>query len=146
MLEAKDQSWLGTAARLALWCEIDEKGTVGPVLYDEYPDEESKYRVQIGTLCRVLELLDRVCTPRLRELRQRLIEARREAYVAADWDKHAMCIQKLSFQDVMVRDEALSYVLFLLEIPFGTFQESFEFYVANKNGKTASEFATISKM
>ena len=46
----------------------------------------------------------------------------------------------------MVREEALSYVLFKLEIPFAAFQESFEHYVRNKSSTTQQEFALIARM
>ena len=97
-------------------------------------------------MCRILELLDSVCTPRLRHLRQRLISARREAFQANDWDKHAQMLQIIGMQEMQIRDEALSFVLSNLDIHFSVFQASFEYYVKNKDSTTQHEFALIAKM
>jgi len=78
------------------------------VLYDSVAEAEIgntddvgvHFRVAIGPFCRIMELIDLVCAPRLRKLRQRLIEARREAFEASEWDKHAYIIQVLSYQDL----------------------------------------------
>ena len=83
----------------------------------------------IGPFCRILELLDSVCTPRLRHLRNRIISVRREAFKESEWQKHAHYMQVLGFQELQVRDEALSYALGKLEISFDVFQASFEYYV-----------------
>lgn len=44
MIEGKDQCWLGTAARLTLWQEIDVECCIGPIFFDFYR-EDDKYRV-----------------------------------------------------------------------------------------------------
>lgn len=146
---------MGTAAREALWRKLCQQHVIGPVFYDlcddpseggTYSVDDLKYRLSIGALCRILELLDQVCSPRLRQLRHRIICARREAFKANDWDKHAYFLQLLGMQELHVRDEALSYVLGRLEISFEVFQASFDYYVANKDSSTQHEFALIAKM
>ena len=61
------------------------------------PDKLVYMANQIGTFFHILELLDQVCTPRLRLLRQRLLKFRKESFAANDWEKHSRCIQMLSF-------------------------------------------------
>ena len=97
MIEAKEQSFFGTEARLTLWEKVAE---LGPIMYESYTPENSsdrKYRLHISSVCHILELIDSICTPRLKVLRQRLLETRREAFSQEDWEKHSMCIQTLSF-------------------------------------------------
>ena len=98
-----------------MWRSLCEKYVVGPILYDHYVPEEIKdkkkdeasysfedlkYRLAIGPMCHILELLDKVCTPRLRQLRQRIIGVRRAAYKDNDWDKHALYLQMMSMQEL----------------------------------------------
>ena len=102
MIEGKDQSWLGNEIRLKLWREIDDACVIGPILYEQISDEnvspdDCKYRIAIGPFCRILELLDTVCTPRLRQLRQRITEARRETFIEANWERHANFLHVIGF-------------------------------------------------
>lgn len=74
---------------MTLWRKLEEAYVIGPILFQEIKSEDDKpevsfedcqFRVAIGPFCRILELIDLVCTPRLRVLRQRIVEARREAF------------------------------------------------------------------
>ena len=40
MIEAKDQSWLGTKARLTLWQSIERDFAIGPILYEQHSDSK----------------------------------------------------------------------------------------------------------
>ena len=62
--------------------------------------DDLKYRLAIGPMCHILELLDKVCTPRLRHLRQKIICVRRAAFKESDWDKHALYLQMMSMQEL----------------------------------------------
>lgn len=153
MLEAKDQSWLGTEARQNLWHKLDVDCSSGPITFEQMDEsassvsfDECDFRLAIGPFCRILEIVDSVCTPRIRHLRNKITEARRDAYAESNWDKHAFLMQVLGFQDVQIREEALSFALFKLDLPFELFQKSFEFFIANKATKTQHEFSLIQKM
>ena len=96
-------------------------------------DCDVSFRLSIAPFCRILELVDLVCTPRLRTLRKRIITARRDAFEASDWDKHAYLIQVLGYQESRIRDEALAYVLYKLDIAFEIFQRTYEYITVNKD-------------
>ena len=91
-----------------------------------------------------MELVDSVYQPRLFELRQRIIEARREAYKEQDWDKHAHFIQVSGFQELQIRDEILSNVLFKLDIAYEDFERSLTHYMHPK--EAPHEYNLIVKM
>jgi len=104
MLEAKDQSWLGTEARQTLWHKLDVDCASGPMTFEQMDDsapsvsfDECDFRLSIGPFCRILEIVDSVCTPRIRQLRNKITEARRDAYAESNWDKHAFLMQVLGF-------------------------------------------------
>lgn len=98
MIEGKEQSWLGTAARLRLWEMLERELFVGHVNYINHSESETvsfddcTYILTIGPFCRIMELLDLVCSPRLRVLRRRIIKARQDAFRVSDWEKHAFLI------------------------------------------------------
>ena len=45
--------------------------------------------------------------------------------------------------DAKIREEALSIVLYRLEIPFDTFNGSLNYYIANKETSTTAQFNLI---
>jgi len=137
-------------ARIELWEKLERDCFVGPLLYEQLGGTSGvsfnscNYRLAIGPFCRILELVDRVCTPRLHVLRQRIIEARREAYKEACWEKHHYFMQVLNCQDLMVRDEALSYVLNKLDVTYQVFQQTYDLYT--KNEEFSAEFSLIKNL
>ena len=84
MLDKEDQCWFGTQARLELWRQLHANLEIGPVLYQRHPEskegDEDKYIVSINTVCRILALTSRASDKRIRQVQQKLIEGRRQAY------------------------------------------------------------------
>ena len=87
-----------------------------------------------------------VCAPRIRHLRQRIIRARHEAYKESNWDKHAYLIQVLGYQELQIRDEALAFILFKLEISYEVFQRTYDYFMAKKDQKSQNELSLMRKM
>ena len=61
MLEAPDQSWFGTEARLDLWRKLDVECRVGPIQFEQMSEsqgvinfDECDFRIGLDPFCRML--------------------------------------------------------------------------------------------
>lgn len=52
----------------------------------------------------------------------------------------------LSYQEFQIREEALAYILFKIEVTFDVFQRTYQHILSNKDQKTQYEYSLVRKV
>ena len=133
MLDTADKVNLGLDARLELWTMIDAGHAIGPVLYST--DSAGALLLHQSTLCSLLAALGKVLTTRYAFCLKSFVEYRCqlkkdiECNAEGAVDNYKKIEKEIEGAEVKLREEALSFTLFKLNISYEVYNRSLIHYM-----------------
>jgi hypothetical protein len=128
-----------------LWKAIEE-GEV-PVLLEK--DKAGEDILCTQSFCSILDLLSKVMTHRYHYCMDSFIEYRHHLYRELDQpgglEKYKRAIVAIDSCESKLREEALSYMLYKLRLPYEVMRRSLEFYGSQKDKRTIEDWFTLIK-